>query len=142
MRDLTIGEAARDSGVKINTIRFYEERGLLPPPPRTDGNRRLYDAGALARLRFIRHARELGFPLPEIAELLTLQGHPDSPCDQADAIARRQLSAVERRIAHLQALRDELQRMTTACEGHSVAACRVIESLADHAYCTGDHRAP
>ena len=108
MRDYTIGEAARDSGVKVNTIRFYEERGLLAVPPRSGGNQRLYDTAAVARLRFIRHARDLGFGLPAIADLLELAGHPQAACADADAIAQAQLAEVERRIRHLTALRAEL----------------------------------
>ena len=141
MREYSIGEAARESGIRVGTIRFYEARGLLPAPPRSDGNRRLYDGAALARLRFIRHGRDLGFSLDAIAELLALQDNPDQPCRAADRIAARQLAEVEHRIARLQALRSELQRISTACTGESTAACRVIESLADHSLCRGDHRA-
>ena len=140
MRDLTIGEAARSSGVKVNTIRFYEERGLLKAPPRSDGNQRLYDPAAVSRLRFIRHARDLGFALPDIADLLDLAGHPEAPCGRADAIAARQLAEVERRIAHLTSLKGELVRMVASCAGEEVAHCRVIESLADHAHCAGPHQ--
>lgn len=137
--DLTIGEAARASGVKVNTIRFYEARGLLPAPPRSEGGRRLYDAATVARLGFIRHARALGFPLEDIAALLALQGEPGHSCAAADSMARRQLAAVEARMAALESLRAELSRMTEACAGTDIAHCRVIESLADHAHCAGDH---
>ena len=89
MRELTIGEAARQSGVKINTIRFYEDRGLLPAAPRTESGRRLYDRDAVARLSFIRHSRQLGFSLDAIRELLDLRDHPEQSRDEADAIARR-----------------------------------------------------
>lgn len=142
MRDYTIGEAARDSGVKVNTIRFYEERGLLAVPPRSGGNQRLYDTAAVARLRFIRHARDLGFGLPAIANLLELAGHPQAACADADAIAQAQLAEVERRIRHLTALRAELLRMLDCGGGGAVADCRVIESLADHAHCAGPHDEP
>ncbi|RID93758.1 MerR family transcriptional regulator [Gemmobacter lutimaris] len=138
MSDLTIGDVARESGIKINTIRFYEDRGLLPAPPRSAGNRRLYDPAAVARLRFIRHARELGFGLPAIADLLRLAGHPEAPCAAADAIARTQLAEVEARIRSLSALRAELQRMAD-CGAHSAADCRVLESLGDHSLCAGPH---
>ena len=139
MRDLTIGEAARASGVRVNTIRFYEARGLLPEAPRSDGGRRLFDTAAVARLRFVRHARDLGFGLEAIGELLDLQGSDNADCAAADSFALRQCADIERRIAHLQALRDELLRMTEACSGGPVHACRVIESLADHALCVVDH---
>jgi len=140
MPDLTIGEAARASGVRVTTIRFYEERGLLPAPPRTDGGRRLYDRAAVDRLAFIHHARALGFPLDAVADLLALQDQPGQPCDAADSIARRQLAEVDRRIARLQSLRTELERMTRPHTGGTVATCRVIESLADHAHCATDHQ--
>lgn len=139
MRDRTIGEAARDSGVKVTTIRFYEARGLLTAPPRSEGNRRLYDAAAVARLRFIHHAREMGFPLDEVAGLLDLAGDPAAPCDGADAIARRHLAAVEQRIARLNRLRDELSRMVATCAGTATADCGVIAGLADHSRCAGPH---
>ena len=80
--DLPIGEAARLSGVKAPTIRYYEDIGLLPPPPRTLGNRRAFDAARLRRLSFIRHARELGFEIDAIRALLKLQDHPASPASQ------------------------------------------------------------
>src|SRR5579863_7743987 len=99
MENLPIGEAARRSGVKVPTIRYYEQIGLLPAPPRTEGNRRCYDDGDLRRLAFIRHARELGFEVPAIRTLLTLQDDPDQPCATADIIARAHLIEVEQRIA-------------------------------------------
>jgi DNA-binding transcriptional MerR regulator len=139
MPDLSIGDAAKQSGVRVNTIRFYEDRGLLPAPPRSEGNRRLYDDTAVARLRFIRHARALGFGLEAILELLALQGQPGAACTAADSIARRQLASVEARLAQLTALRAELLRMTKPHEGGTVAQCRVIETLADHGICESEH---
>ncbi|GLK73016.1 helix-turn-helix domain-containing protein [Ancylobacter dichloromethanicus] len=131
----TIGDAARESGVKVPTIRYYEEIGLLPPPPRTEGGRRAYGAEDLRRLAFIRHARELGFEIEAIRTLLQLQDDPAQPCAAADAIARDHLVTVERRIASLTALRAELQRMVEGCSHGHVATCRVIEILADHGAC-------
>lgn len=128
---VAIGEAARYSGVKVPTIRYYEQIGLLPAPLRTEGNRRLYDAPDLRRLAFIRHARELGFEIDAIRGLLVLQDNPDEPCVSADAIARQRLAEVDRRIASLMALRTELERMVTECACGRVAECRVIETLAD-----------
>ncbi len=127
----SIGEAARQSGVKVPTIRYYEQIGLLPTPPRTDGNRRQYDAADLRRLAFIRHARELGFEVEAIRSLLALQDIPSQSCAAADAIARDRLAEVERRIASLTALRRELERMLAECACGRVAECRVIETLAD-----------
>lgn len=136
---VAIGEAARRSGVKVPTIRYYEQVGLLPNPPRTDGNRRLYQKGDVRRLAFIRHARELGFDVEAIRALLDLQDNPARSCAAADAIARTRLVEVEQRIASLLALKTELERMVTGCEHGRVDECRVIEILADHGKCLHDH---
>ena len=130
-----IGEAARRSGVKVPTIRYYEEIDLLPSPPRTDGNRRQYDDGDLRRLAFIRHARELGFEIDAIRTLLKLQDDTEQSCAAADAIAGARLADVEQRITSLLALKAELQRMVAGCAHGKVAECRVIEILADHGQC-------
>src|SRR5690242_1241889 len=106
-----IGHLAELTGVKVPTVRYYEQIGLLPAPPRTNGNRRLYAAKDARRLTFIRHARELGFEIDAIRTLLTLQDDPGQSCAAADIIARARLREVEQRIASLQALRVELGRM-------------------------------
>ena len=134
---VTIGEAARQSGVKVPTIRYYEQIGLLPAASRTDGNRRLYDPADLRRLAFIRHARELGFDLDAIRTLLVLQDKPEQSCVDADAIAKARLVDVERRIAGLSALRIELQRMVEDCARGRICECRVIETLADSSHAHG-----
>lgn len=135
----TIGEAARVSGVKVPTIRYYESIGLLPSPPRTEGGRRAYGDADLNRLAFIRHARELGFEIEAIRALLQLQDEPAQSCAAADAIARHRLEEVERRIASLTALKAELERMVEGCSHGRVDRCRVIETLADHSRCGHDH---
>ena len=127
---ITIGRLGAAAGVKAPTIRYYEEIGLLPPPERSAGNQRLYGAAHRERLAFIRHARELGFSLDAIRELLRLSDDPDQSCAAADAIARRQLAAVDSRIARLTALRGELARMLRQCSSGRIAECRVIEALA------------
>jgi len=138
---LSIGALARETGCKVQTIRYYERIGLLPPPARSPGNQRRYHRGHLDRLAFIRHGRELGFPLDAIRELLGLADNPVQPCAAADAIARAQLAQVESRIARLEALRRELERMVAKCRGGRIAQCRVIEVLADHSQCLhADHR--
>ena len=126
-----IGRAAEQSGVKVPTIRYYEEIGLLPAPPRTDSNRRLYGDSELKRLAFIRHARELGFDVDAIRTLLSLQDNPQQPCAAADAIARDRLLEVRARISRLRALERELERMADNCADGHVGECRVIEILAD-----------
>ncbi|BBF93282.1 MerR family transcriptional regulator [Blastochloris tepida] len=139
MGSLSIGDLSRKAGVKVPTIRFYEEIGLLPPPARTASNRRVYDAEAVKRLSFIRHARELGFEVEAIRALLRLSSEPQAPCAEADRIARRHLAEVEDRIARLTALRAELERMVAECGHGRVCDCRVIEVLADHRLCHHDH---
>jgi DNA-binding transcriptional MerR regulator len=133
--NLPIGEAARQSGVKVPTIRYYEEIGLLPVPPRSEGNRRQYGGDDLRRLTFIRHARELGFEIEAIRTLLTLQDQPGQSCTAADEIARARLADVEQRITSLTALKAELKRMVASCAHGTVEQCRVIEILADHGQC-------
>jgi DNA-binding transcriptional MerR regulator len=134
---LAIGDLARATGVKATTIRFYEAEGLLPPPGRSEGGHRVYARAHLDRLGFIRHARELGFPMDDIRELLRLaDAAPDAPCAGADDIARRHLTSVRERLARLRSLEAELARMTTCAHG-TIAECRVIEVLADaaHGHC-------
>ncbi|RMD62562.1 MAG: MerR family transcriptional regulator [Alphaproteobacteria bacterium] len=140
---LSIGHLARETGCKVQTIRYYEDIGLMPAPLRSAGNQRRYGPAHVARLAFIRHSRELGFSLDAIRELLSLADDPDQPCDAADRIARAQLAAVETRLARLQALKLELERMVACCQGGRIAECRVIEVLADHNECLHkDHTAP
>ncbi|MGC8202574.1 MerR family transcriptional regulator [Aliiroseovarius sp. PTFE2010] len=137
---LTIGKLGEATGVKVPTIRYYEQIGLLPEPERSAGNQRLYGAKTLDRLAFIRHARELGFPLEAIRDLLSLSDKPDQSCAAADIIATAQLAAVKARIARLTALRAELERMIAQCAQGTIADCRVIEVLSDHTLCADDHR--
>jgi Cu(I)-responsive transcriptional regulator len=136
---LTIGSLARKTGTKVQTIRYYEQIGLMPEPGRTEGGQRRYGDDELDRLAFIRHARQLGFSLEAIRELLDLSDHPHRPCLEADAIARRQLKQVEQRLARLEALRTELKRMVHECSGGQTADCRVLEVLRDHSECLTEH---
>ena len=127
--ELQIGEVARQTGVKIPTIRYYEQIGLLHPPLRSEGRRRRYGAADVRRLTFIRHARELGFEIEAVRTLLALQDRPERSCHDIDALTRDHLAAVEHKIARLVALRRELNRMLDCCAGGRVAECRVIESI-------------
>ena len=102
---LTIGKLGDAAGVKVPTIRYYEQIGLLPEPERSAGNQRLYGTSSLERLTFIRHSRELGFPLEAIRDLLSLSDRPDQSCAAADIIAKDQLATVNARIARLTALK-------------------------------------
>lgn len=138
--NLPIGELARRTAVKVPTIRFYEQIGLLPTPPRTEGNQRRYGKPEVDRLNFIRHARELGFEVDDIRELLAMSTEPQASCHQADSIARNHLAEVDRRIASLQALRSELSRMIDECGHGHICDCRIIEALADHSLCATEHK--
>ncbi|ARO54067.1 MerR family transcriptional regulator [Methylorubrum zatmanii] len=138
MKPIAIGELSRRAAVKVPTIRFYEERGLLPKPERTEGNRRTYGEADVRTLRFIRHARELGFEIEDIRALLDLAGHPDRPCGEADAIARKHLADIDDRIERLTGLRQEMQAMVEQCSGGDVRECRIIEVLADHGECMSE----
>ena len=99
---------------------------------RTEGNQRRFGQVHNERLSFIRHCRELGFPLAAVRELLRLADNPKRSCEAADRIARHQLQQVESRIARLEALRNELQRISRQCRGGRMADCRIIKALANH----------
>lgn len=135
MSGVSIGEAARQSGVKVPTIRYYEQIGLLPAPLRMDNNRRLFEPADLRRLAFIRHSRELGFEIEAIRTLVSLQNDPHQSCGTADGIAKARLSEVDQRIRSLTALKAELELMVEGCRHGRIAECRVIEVLADHGEC-------
>ena len=98
MRDLTIGALSKRTGVKVPTIRYYEQIGLMPSVPRTLSGRRSYGGDDLNRLGFIRHARNLGFEIEEIRQLIALSGDPAQPCADAEAIARRHLGGIDDQI--------------------------------------------
>ena len=137
--NLPIGELARRTAVKVPTIRFYEQIGLLSAPPRTEGNQRRYGKAEVDRLNFIRHARELGFEVDDIRELLAMSAEPQESCHAADSIAHNHLREIERRIASLQALKGELSRMIEECGHGRICDCRIIEALADHSLCATEH---
>lgn len=134
----SIGELSRRSGVKIPTIRYYEQMGLISAPERTEGNQRRYSKDGMQRLSFIRHSRELGFSIENIKGLLALSQHPEKPCHDAHSMAAQRLEDVRARIAKLQRLERELKRISD-CDANTVAHCAVIETLADHSLCEGEH---
>lgn len=130
MSEMSIGAAARETKVKVPTIRYYENIGLLPAAPRTEGKQRRYGPDDLTRLNFMRHARDLGFDLDAIRELLAISGRPDQSCAGADHIARRHIAEIDKRIAHLVALRADLQTLTDQCGQGKVSDCVILETLA------------
>ncbi len=126
---MLIGELARRTGVRVETIRWYEKMGLIDPPPRSAGNYREYDAAALARLSFIRRGRDLGFSLEQIETLMNLTRDPKADCAEVDAIAREHLTAIERKIADLLALRRQLSTVLDSCAGGTIGNCNILEAL-------------
>lgn len=136
---LSIGSLAAEAGVHVQTLRYYEHEGLLTPSARTPGGQRRYADADRRRLHFIRHAREFGFTIDQVRELLELAADPDRSCAEIDAIARRHRDAVQRRIALLTELEQELDRMIRDCEGGRVTECRVLDVLGDHERCRSDH---
>jgi len=136
---LAIGAVASRTGIKIPTIRFYEQEGLIEAPPRTHSGRRLYSDEDVRRLSFIRHARDLGFELDDVRSLLDLSDQPERTCADVDQIARLHLNDVEARIERLRALKRELTRIVSLCAGGRTAECRIIEALADHERCETTH---
>ncbi|TIP23006.1 MAG: MerR family transcriptional regulator [Mesorhizobium sp.] len=135
----SIGDLSRRTGVKVPTIRYYEQMGLLEAPERSEGNQRRFAKAELERLAFIRHARDLGLPIDSIRQLIDLSGHGDRPCADADRIAKEQLASVRERIARLQKLEKELARIATCCTGETVGDCYVIRALSDHTLCGHEH---
>ncbi len=136
---LSIGTMSRKTGTNVQTIRYYEQIGLLPEPERSQGGQRRYHETDIDRLAFIRHARQMGFPLQDIRELLVMADDPQQSCKEVDTIARRQLVEVEQRLTNLNALRKELKRMIVDCSGGRVAECRILGGLGDHSECLTEH---
>lgn len=131
MTGLTISRLAKKADVSIDTIRFYEGRGLIASPPRTDSNYRLYPEDDAARLRFIRRAKELGFSLLEIKDLLTLQH--DSGASKADVKRRTEdkVQDIKQKIKDLTRILETLEHLVAACDGHGpVSECPILEALA------------
>lgn len=131
MTAITIGELAKSTGCKAETIRYYERIGLLPSAVRTKSGYRAYASEDVRRLRFIRDSRELGFSLEAIRDLLSLAHEPNRDCTAADRLCSAHLDEVRDKIAALKRLEQELARMVTQCRGGRIADCRVIETLSD-----------
>lgn len=138
----SIGMLAKRTGTKVQTIRYYEQIGLLPEPGRTMGGQRRYEENDLDRLSFIRHSRQSGFTLEAIRELLDLSDNPLRPCAEVDRIALGQLKEVEHRIERPNVLKLELERMIAECAQGRVAECRVLEVLRNQDLCVDDQDGP
>jgi MerR family copper efflux transcriptional regulator len=131
----TIGEAARRTGVSAKMIRWYEATGLLPPAARSDSGYRHYGEPDLHTLRFIRRARDLGFSVDAIADLLALWRDRTRPSAGVKAIAREQIADLRRRIAELEGMARTLEHLADACCGDERPDCPILDDLAaeDHA---------
>ncbi|HEX4843463.1 MAG TPA: Cu(I)-responsive transcriptional regulator [Limnobacter sp.] len=127
----TIGEAAMESGITAKMIRHYEQVGLLPEANRTDAGYRLYNQRDLHVLRFIRHARDLGFSLAHIQELLALWQNTNRPSREVKKLAQAHLDALNAKIRELNAMKSELERLVLCCKGDARPDCPILEGLAD-----------
>ena len=127
---LTSGELAKRSSVNLQTIRYYEQQGLLPTPPRTQSGYRSFPADTVHRIRFIKRAQELGFQLDEIRELLSLRIDPSTTCAEVRRHAEAKIEDVNARIQRLRAMKKALTRLAAACSGRvPVGECPILESL-------------
>jgi MerR family copper efflux transcriptional regulator len=130
---LTIGQVATAADVNIQTIRYYERRGLFPPPGRTPAGYRQYPDEAVARLRFIKHAQDLGFSLKEIQDLLGLRVRRGAACDAVERQTRQKVEIVHQRIRDLQRMKRTLERLAAACTARRPTDdCPILEVLEDH----------
>ena len=134
-KPLTIGRMAALADVHIETIRYYERRGLLPDPPRTESGYRQYDTESVTRLRFIKEAQALGFTLEEIQGLLTLRVDKETSCESVRQQAERKVADIEAKISMLQQMHSALQEMIAACaQGGPDSDCPLLETLERHAH--------
>lgn len=130
MEGLTTAKPAREGGVNVETIRYYERHGLLPKVPRTASGYRSFSEDHAIRLRFIRRAQELGFTLKEIKELLAIRVKPGSGCADVRRRAEAKIASVDEKIRHLQAIREALFQITATCSGRGPATnCSILEAL-------------
>lgn len=130
MDGLTIGKVARGAGLAIDTVRYYEREGLLNKPARTVSGYRRYSSDAVSRLRFIRQAKDLGFSLSEIKELLALRVTPGKSCADVRARAVSKVEDIDRRIASLKRMRQALTKLAAACSGRGPTnECPILEAL-------------
>ncbi len=130
MPGLTIGQVAKAAGVGVETVRFYERQGLFDPPPRRPSGYRQFPEDVVRRLRFVRRAKELGFSLKEIRELLDLRLDPDATCADVKDRAQRKIKAIQEKIRDLQRMNKSLGKLLAACDGKAdVDHCPILTSL-------------
>lgn len=130
MESLTIGQLAKQTDMSLETIRFYEREGLIESPPRRPSGYRAYPPETVQRIRFIRTAKELGFSLKEIGELLALRVDPVESCTHVKTIAEDKITDIEQRIRRLQRMRKTLRKLVTACDAREATSdCPILDSL-------------
>ena len=130
MAQIRIGQMAREAGVGVDTIRYYERRGLLTPASRRSSGYRQFDPAAVKRVRFIKSAQELGFTLGEIRELLDLRVHTGATCADVRAKARTKILEVQVKIRLLEKMRESLERISAECSGAGPASeCPILDFL-------------
>ena len=127
----SIGAASAMSGVNIETIRYYEREGIVPRPARTPAGRRVYGDGEIARLRFVRRCRDLGFPIPDIRTLLDLSAGSDAPCAEVKALGERHLQGVRRKLDELSGLERALSELVERCDAGRTDCPMLNRLLAD-----------
>jgi DNA-binding transcriptional MerR regulator len=128
---LSIGALAAETGCEVQTIRYYEQIGILPKPVRSAGGHRLYTHEQMQRLRFVRRSRDLGFSLDDVKELLRLADNQEANCGAVDLIANRHLREVREKISQLSALEQELKRIARGCRQGKIATCRIVQALSE-----------
>jgi MerR family copper efflux transcriptional regulator len=127
---MTVGAVAKSASVKIDTVRYYERRGLLPKPPRDKAGYRRFSSATVQRLRFIKHAQSLGFTLNEVKQLLALRITPDCTCADVRYRAQTKMEDIQRRIGSLRAMKKALQQLVSACTADGPASeCSFLANL-------------
>ena len=131
MDGMTRGEVADKADVNPETLRYYERKGLIPKPPRSDGGFRLYDESYVDRLRFIQRAKDLGFTLAEIEDLLDLRVGEEATCRDVKAQAEDKLDEVETKIRDLKRIREALSTLAAACDGGQgpTSDCPILDAM-------------
>lgn len=133
MPAMTIGQVARQAGVGVETVRFYERAGLLAAPPRRESGYRQYAQDAVARIQFIKRAKELGFSLKEITELLSLRVDPETTCGEVKQRAEAKMANIDAKLRDLQRMKAALAELVAACSGSGPTShCPILDALESH----------
>lgn len=129
MKNIKIGQLAKEANVKVETVRYYERRGLLPDPPRRESGYRIYSENDVTRIQFIKHAQKLGFTLNEVSDLLSLRVDPDTTCADVKKRAEIKINDIDGKIRALQQMKIALTRLVTLCKGGTSNECSILKAL-------------